>query len=74
MFVPIKPFKPSLKFATKTIGLYYKHVTIVNYNFSIVNKLGASFTDDARVVIYDNMFIVQTTELTSVKYLSVAPL
>jgi hypothetical protein len=35
---------------------------IVNYNSSVVNKFGASFTDDARVVIYDHhMFIVQDT-------------
>ena len=34
----------------------------VNYNSSVINKLGASLTDDARVVIYDHcMFIVQAT-------------
>jgi hypothetical protein len=43
-------------------GLYYKHVMIVNYASSSVNKLKASLNDDARVVIYDcHMFIVQTT-------------
>ncbi len=36
-----------------TCGLYYKHVTIVNYTSSIINKLKASLNDDARVVIYD---------------------
>jgi hypothetical protein len=41
-------------FATKTSGLYYKHVTIVNYNSSVVNKLGASLSNDARVIIYDH--------------------
>jgi hypothetical protein len=41
-------------------GLYYKHITIVNDDTSIVNKLGASLTDDTRVVIYDHhMFIEQ---------------
>jgi hypothetical protein len=41
-------------------GLYYKHVTIINYASSGVNKLKASLNDDARVVIYDrHMFIVQ---------------
>ncbi len=36
---------------------------IVNYDFSIINRLGATLTDDARVVIYDrHMFIVQATE------------
>jgi hypothetical protein len=33
-------------------GLYYKHMTIINNDSSIFNKLGASFTDDVRVVIY----------------------
>ncbi len=43
-------------------GLYFKHVTIVNDDSRVVNKLDASFTDDARVVIYDrNMFIIQAT-------------
>ncbi len=45
-----------------TSGLYYKHVTIVNYASSGVNKLRASLNDDARVIIYDHhMFIVQAT-------------
>jgi hypothetical protein len=45
-----------------TCGLYYKHVTMVNYASSSVNKLRASLNDDARVVIYDHhMFIVQAT-------------
>jgi hypothetical protein len=39
-------------------------MTIVNYASSIVNKLEALLTDDARVVIYDHLvFIVQATEL-----------
>ncbi len=43
-------------------GLYYKPMTIVNDDSSIVNKLEASLTDDARVIIYDrHMFIVQAT-------------
>ncbi len=41
-------------------GLYYKHIKIINYDSSIVNKFGASLADNARVVIYDHhMFIVQ---------------
>ncbi len=45
-----------------TCGLYYKHVTIINYPSSDVNKLKASLIDDARVVIYNcHMFIVQAT-------------
>ena len=47
-----------------TCGLYYKHSTIVNYTSSIVNKLEALLTDNARVVIYDrHVFIVQATSL-----------
>ncbi len=43
-------------------GLYYKHTTIVNYASSIVIKLEALLTDDARVIIYDrHVFIVQAT-------------
>jgi hypothetical protein len=45
-----------------TSGLYYKHMTILNDDSSIVNKLGASLTDDTRVIIYNHhMFIVQST-------------
>ncbi len=47
-----------------TSGLYYKHTTIINYASSVVNKLEALLTEDARVVIYDlNVFIVQATDL-----------
>jgi hypothetical protein len=43
-------------------GLYYKHVPIVNYTPSDINKLKALLNDNARVVIYDrHMFIVQAT-------------
>ncbi len=52
-----------LRTVVHTSGLYYKHVTIVNYASSSVNKLRASLNDDTRVVIYDlHMFIVQTTD------------
>ena len=41
-------------------GLYYKPMTILYDNARIVNKLDASLTDNARVIIYDrHMFIVQ---------------
>ncbi len=44
----------------KTCGLYYKHVTIVNYTSSGINELKALLIDDARVIIYNrHMFIVQ---------------
>ncbi len=49
-------------YSTGSCGLYYKPMTIVNDDARIVNKLEASLTDDARVVIYDHhMFIVQAT-------------
>ncbi len=45
-------------------GLYYKHMTIVNYASGILNKLEALLTDDARVVIYDHhVFIVWPPDL-----------
>jgi hypothetical protein len=40
-------------------------MTIVNDDSRVVNKLEASLTDDARVVIYDrHIFIVQATDCT----------
>jgi len=46
--------------------VYYKDMMIVNDDSSIVNKLGASLTDNARVVIYGrHMFIVQATSLVT---------
>ncbi len=45
-----------------TSGLYYKHMTIINYAPGVVNKLDALLTDNARVIIYDrHVFIVQAT-------------
>ncbi len=44
-------------------GLYYKHITIIYDNSSVVNKFEVSITDGARVIIYDHhMFIVQATD------------
>jgi hypothetical protein len=44
-------------------GLYYKPMMIVNDDSRVINKLKASLTDDARVIIYDHhMFIVQATD------------
>jgi hypothetical protein len=41
-------------------GLYYKHITTLNNDSSVVNKFETSLTDDARVIIYDcYMFIVK---------------
>jgi hypothetical protein len=45
-------------------------MTIVNDDCRVINKLEASLTDDARVVIYDrHMFIVQATDYTITKAL-----
>jgi hypothetical protein len=57
--------------ASEASGLYYKHVMIVNYTSSGVNKLKTSLNDDAGVVIYDcHMFIVQATEPTYVRFVT----
>jgi hypothetical protein len=46
-----------------TSGLYYKHTTIVNYASSVINKLEALLTNNARVIIYNHhVFIVQATD------------
>ncbi len=55
-------YTPVSKTLCETSDLYYKHAMIINYAFRIINKLGASLTDDTRVVIYDlHVFIVQAT-------------
>ncbi len=46
-----------------TCDLYDKSMMIVNDDSIVINKLEASLTDDARVIIYDrHMFIVQANE------------
>ncbi len=43
-------------------GVYYKIMTIVNDDSRVVNKLEASLSDDARVIICDrHMVILQST-------------
>ncbi len=50
------------------LGRSYKHISIVNYDSSIINKFEASLTGYARVVIYDHhMFIVQATGVDLIK-------
>ncbi len=45
-------------------GLYYKHVTIVNDDSSVVSKWSVKLIDDPRVIIYDHhRFIIQATGL-----------
>jgi hypothetical protein len=45
-------------------GLYYKPIMIVYDESRVINKLEASLTDDATVIIYNrHMFIVQATRL-----------
>jgi hypothetical protein len=64
--------EPKNSSAGPTSGLYYKHTTIINYASSIVNKLEALLTDDARVIYDRHVFIVQATafKLTSWSLLS----
>jgi hypothetical protein len=46
-------------------GLYYKHITIVNDNSSIVNECQVSLTDGTGVIIYNrNVFIIHATGLS----------
>jgi hypothetical protein len=55
----------ALSFFSTTLicGLYYKPIMTVNDDSWVINKLEASLTDDARVIIYNcHMFIVQATE------------
>jgi hypothetical protein len=60
---------PYRKLKGQPSGLYYKHVMIVNYASSGVNKLRALLNYDARVVIYDHhMFIVQATGFVRLAY------
>ena len=48
---------------SSTCVLYYKHMAIVNDDFSFINKFGTSLTDAARVFIYGrHMFIVQAKD------------
>ncbi len=49
---------------SRSSGLYYKPMMIVNDDSRVATTLETSLTDDARVVIYDrHMFIVQDTGL-----------
>ncbi len=51
-------------YSTGPSGLYYKHIMIVIYDSSVINKFKASASVDARFVIYDcHMFIVQAPDL-----------
>ncbi len=47
-------------------------MTIANDNARVINKLEASLTDDARVIIYNrHMFIVQATGVNVIKLLMI---
>ncbi len=44
--------------------LYYKPMTIINDDSRVINKLEASLSNNARVIIYDcYMFMVQATDV-----------
>jgi hypothetical protein len=54
---------------TSSSGLYYKHVTIVIDNSSIISKWSFKLIDDPSIVIYDrHRFIIQATGSLSVYY------
>jgi len=55
-------------------GLYYKHITIVNDDYSVISKWHLPPPiDDAKVVIYNrNMFIIQATDLPVIWIFSIA--
>jgi hypothetical protein len=53
----------------KNSGLNYKHTMIVNDDSSVINKLEALLTDDARGIIYDRRkFIIQATGKDFLKF------
>ncbi len=63
------------QFFSNFCGLYYKHMTIVNDDSSVVNQLEALLTDDARGVIYDHCkFIIQATGHSVQEYQSLRKL
>ncbi len=48
------------------VACYYKQITFVHDDSSVINKFEASLTDDTRVIIYDrHVFIVQDTGFLS---------
>jgi hypothetical protein len=54
-------------------GLYYKHITMVNDDSSVINKFEASLADNARVIIYDqHMFIVQVAGSCTLNFFTVS--
>ncbi len=54
-----------------TSGLYYKHVTIINDDSSIISKRSVKLIGNSRVIIYDcNRFILQVTGVNVIKLFS----
>jgi hypothetical protein len=55
-------FFQTCHFVYFSCGLYYKHMTIINDDSSVVSEQSLKLVDDGRVIIYDrHMFIIQTT-------------
>ncbi len=54
----------------ETSGLYYKPVTIVNYDIRVINKLETSLTDDARVATHLRLSHVYSTGHKSMLWLN----
>jgi hypothetical protein len=74
VFATVSHFHPNLVLAGKAranktgaahTSLYYKHITVMDDDSSIINKFGASLTDDAIIIYNRNMFTVQATGLNS---------
>jgi hypothetical protein len=62
MLPPLPKTPPAPQARNAIGGLYYKPITIVNDDSSVVNNFEISLTDDTRVDIYNwHMFIVQAT-------------
>ena len=62
------PLRSTLKFPLSwedSSGLYYKHISIVNDDSSVVIKWSFKLIDATRGIIYDrHMFVVRATDLT----------
>ncbi len=50
-YYPFNRKQSTVNLLVLTSGLYYKHITIVNDDSSVVNKWWVSLTDDTTVVI-----------------------
>jgi len=62
MFITVAPGSDLKVLWYKLCGWYYKHVMIVNDDYSVISKWSFKLIDDHRVIIYDcHRFIIQAT-------------